>query len=86
MRVFDAGYLPMDTRGHGGRHPCQALKKTLWGSYWLQLDLTGTTSDKAIIAGDINGDADFWIELTGLKTLTVGDLFLQGRGTPYREL
>ena len=38
-------------------------------------DPVGTANDKAIIYGDINGDArvDFQIELTGLKTITVSD-------------
>ena len=38
----------------------------------------GTANDKTIIYGDINGDAraDFQIELTGLKTLTVSDFIL----------
>jgi serralysin len=41
---------------------------------WLQQDI----ADKTIILGDINGDtvADFQIELTGLKTLTVADFIL----------
>jgi len=38
----------------------------------------GTVNDKTIIYGDINGDAraDFQIELSGLKTITVSDLLL----------
>ena len=38
----------------------------------------GTANDKTIIYGDINGDAraDFQIELTGLKTITVSDFIL----------
>ena len=38
-------------------------------------DPVGTANDKTIIYGDINGDAraDFQIELTGLKTITVSD-------------
>jgi Ca2+-binding RTX toxin-like protein len=38
----------------------------------------GTAFDKTIIYGDINGDAraDFQIELTGLKTITVSDFIL----------
>ncbi len=45
----------------------------------------GTASDKTIIEGDINGDgrADFQIELSGLKLLTVGDFFFNGGGQPY---
>jgi serralysin len=41
-------------------------------------DIAGTTNDKTIITGDINGDkvADFSIELTGLKTLTAVDFIL----------
>jgi hypothetical protein len=37
-----------------------------------------TGNDKTIIYGDISGDglADFQIELTGLKTLTVSDFIL----------
>ena len=38
----------------------------------------GTAFDKTIIYGDVNGDmrADFQIELTGLKTITVSDFIL----------
>ena len=38
----------------------------------------GTANDKTIIYGDINGDAraDFQIELTGIKPLTVSDFIL----------
>jgi Ca2+-binding RTX toxin-like protein len=41
-------------------------------------DLTGTTNDKTIVEGDINGDrnADFQIELTGLKGLVAADFVL----------
>lgn len=46
--------------------------------HWLQINATGTASDKTIIEGDINGDrkADFQIELTGLKALTAADFIL----------
>ena len=45
---------------------------------WDKQDHSGTTKDVTIISGDINGDkqADFQIELTGLKTLTAGDFIL----------
>ncbi|MEZ5923843.1 MAG: calcium-binding protein [Hyphomicrobiaceae bacterium] len=41
-------------------------------------DAPGTSNDKTIIFGNINGDAvvDFQIELTGIKTLTAGDFVL----------
>ena len=41
-------------------------------------DPVGTANEKTIIYGDINGDAraDFQIELTGLKTITVSDFIL----------
>ena len=43
-----------------------------------QSNASGTANDKTIISGDTNGDglADFTIELTGLKALTVGDFVL----------
>ena len=46
--------------------------------HWLQIDKAGTANDKTLIEGDVNGDhkADFQIELTGLKMLTVGDFIL----------
>jgi Ca2+-binding RTX toxin-like protein len=45
---------------------------------YARYDAAGTTSDKTLIAGDINGDglSDFQIELTGLKTLTAADFVL----------
>jgi serralysin len=45
--------------------------------HWFQQNASGTSSDKTIIEGDINGDAhaDFQIQLTGLKTLTSADFF-----------
>jgi serralysin len=46
--------------------------------HWLQINPVGTTGDKTIIEGDVNGDkiADFQIELTSLKTLTAADFNL----------
>jgi serralysin len=46
--------------------------------HWFQQNAAGTANDKTIVEGDINGDrrADFAIELTGLKTLTVHDFIL----------
>jgi Ca2+-binding RTX toxin-like protein len=46
--------------------------------HWFQQNAAGTVNDKTIVEGDINGDrrADFAIELTGLKTLTVHDFIL----------
>jgi Ca2+-binding RTX toxin-like protein len=45
---------------------------------WFQINAAGTASDKTMIEGDVNGDgvADFQIQLTGLKTLTVADFLL----------
>ncbi|MFO1173346.1 MAG: hypothetical protein U1E49_20555 [Hyphomicrobiaceae bacterium] len=45
---------------------------------WFQINTSGTTNDKTIIEGDVNGDekADFQIELVGLKTLTKADFIL----------
>ena len=46
--------------------------------HWFHINPVGTSGDKTIIEGDINGDkvADFQIELTGLKTLTASDFIL----------
>jgi Ca2+-binding RTX toxin-like protein len=45
---------------------------------WFQENPAGTANDKTIVQGDINGDkrADFQIELTGLKILSVADFIL----------
>jgi serralysin len=45
---------------------------------WFQENLSGTSNDKTIVEGDINGDAiaDFQIQLSGLKTLTSADFVL----------
>lgn len=45
---------------------------------WGQVNLPGTSHDRTVIQGDINGDkhADFQLELTGLKTLTAGDFIV----------
>ncbi|CAN7360536.1 M10 family metallopeptidase C-terminal domain-containing protein [Devosia sp. LjRoot3] len=45
---------------------------------WRVEDPAGTTNDKTIVLGDINGDrvADFQVELTGLIQLGVGDFIL----------
>lgn len=45
---------------------------------YFQVDLAGTTTDKTIIQGDIDGDgaADFQIELTGLVSLSSEDFNL----------
>ena len=45
---------------------------------WFQINTSGTTNDKTIIEGDVNGDekADFQIELVGMKTLTKADFIL----------
>lgn len=46
--------------------------------HWFQINATGTANDKTIVEGDMNGDrvADFQIELSGLKVLTLGDFIL----------
>lgn len=46
--------------------------------HWFHVNAPGTSKDKTIIEGDVNGDhhADFRIELTGIKTLTAGDFML----------
>ena len=46
--------------------------------HWYKINKPGTAQDKTIIEGDIDGDrqADFHIELTGLKTLTIDDFVL----------
>jgi Ca2+-binding RTX toxin-like protein len=45
---------------------------------WFQENPAGTANDKTIVQGDVNGDkrADFQIELTGLKILSVADFIL----------
>ncbi len=45
---------------------------------YFKTDAAGTTNDKTIICGDVNGDAlyDFAIELTGLKLLSTSDFIL----------
>jgi Ca2+-binding RTX toxin-like protein len=45
---------------------------------WDRQNNAGTTRDRTIVSGDVNGDgcADFTIELTGLKTLTSSDFIL----------
>lgn len=45
---------------------------------FVEIDAAGTDNDKTIIEGDINGDrqADFQLELAGLKNLTEADFFL----------
>ncbi len=46
--------------------------------HWFQINPAGTSGDKTIIEGDIDGNtvADFQIELVGLKTLTAIDFLL----------
>jgi Ca2+-binding RTX toxin-like protein len=55
-----------------------AFHKLAGELHYTQSNLTGTVNDKTIVEGDTNGDgkADFQIELTGLKTLTVADFIL----------
>jgi hypothetical protein len=45
---------------------------------WDRQDSSGTTNDRTIVSGDLNGDriADFTIELSGLKRLDAGDFLL----------
>jgi Ca2+-binding RTX toxin-like protein len=45
---------------------------------FVTINVTGTTGDKTLIEGDVNGDgkADFQIELRGLKVLDAGDFIL----------
>ncbi len=45
---------------------------------YFREDRSGTSSDRTIVYGDVNGDkiADFQIELSGLKALTAGDFLL----------
>ncbi len=56
----------------------QTFHKVAGEVRFQKYDYSGTASDKTIVAGDVNGDglADFSIELTGLKGLTVGDFVL----------
>ncbi|HPG89285.1 MAG TPA: hypothetical protein PLD46_06495, partial [Hyphomicrobium sp.] len=46
--------------------------------HYVKFNPAGTTNDRTIIEGDINGDkiADFQIELIGLKTLVAADFIL----------
>ena len=45
---------------------------------WDKQNNTGTTRDRTVISGDVNGDgrADFSIELTGLINLRASDFVL----------
>jgi Ca2+-binding RTX toxin-like protein len=45
---------------------------------WDQKDAAGTSSDRTLVSGDINGDgvADFTLELSGLVNLTKADFIL----------
>ncbi len=56
----------------------QSFHKLAGELHFVKQDAAGTSNDKTIVEGDVNGDglADFSIELTGLKGLTVGDFVL----------
>lgn len=44
----------------------------------MKINHPGTTNDKTIVEGDVNGDgrADFQVELTGLLHVSKGDFVL----------
>ena len=55
-----------------------AFHKKAGQLHYVKENPSGTSLDKTIISGDVNGDgkADFLVELTGLKTLTSSDFIL----------